>query len=221
MKNVFALFVLYFTIACFTVCLAQYVPKDKRKKNETPVDTTQKNPTSDKPAEEKTPTNTNQDKNTKSSFRERLTFGGNMGVDFPNGLFFLNLSPLVGYKVNDNLTAGLGATWQLLTGNYNYFGQTVKINQQYYGGRVFGTHKIVAPFSAWVEVEGINGEFYNRDTNDYKRSWIVSPLVGAAINQGFGNTGLGLNLVVLYNLNYDDANVYYSSPWVTRIGFLF
>ncbi len=70
-----------------------------------------------------------------AGFKERVFFGGNVGAWF-GPTTYLNLSPLVGYKINKELSVGVGFT-------YNYFSQTY-LGQKYvatiYGSNTFARY---------------------------------------------------------------------------------
>src|SRR5436190_23959647 len=67
-----------------------------------------------------------------SDFADRLFFGGNIGLQF--GTYtYVDVSPLVGYKVTEKFHTGIGATYiyySVSGGGYDY-------STNIYGGRVF------------------------------------------------------------------------------------
>lgn len=46
----------------------------------------------------------------KTPFKDRIFFGGDLGLQFGN-LTYIDVSPLVGYKITDKLHAGIGPTY--------------------------------------------------------------------------------------------------------------
>ena len=46
-----------------------------------------------------------------TSFRDRLYFGGNFSFNLGTRFTFIDVSPLVGYMVNDDFSVGLGSTY--------------------------------------------------------------------------------------------------------------
>ena len=65
----------------------------------------------------------------KIDFKDRLYFGGNIALNF--GRFtVVGANPSVGYRITDNFSAGLGAT-------YMYYKQEGYSSESFYGGNVF------------------------------------------------------------------------------------
>lgn len=205
-----------FLMGIFTQSKAQYIPRDKREKKKTTT-------------EEKDSTNTtvtNKKPQTKTelsdfTFLERLTFGGNFGLNVATNQFFLDLSPTVGYIITEQLVTGVGGTYIYNSVNVPLNGGGVfEIRQNIYGARGFVQYMVQEPFYLWGEVEGLNGAFYNIQTDTRNREWIVSPLVGGGYRSSFGGKA-GFNFTVLYNLNFDDSIALYGTPWIIRSGFTF
>lgn len=201
---------------------AQYIPRDKREKKTT-TNTEKQDTTS-------TTTSTNKKQKTRTelsefSFLERLTYGGNFGINFGNNSgveqFFLDISPTVGYIVTEQLVTGVGATYIYNSVNIPLVANgMLEIRQNIYGARGFVQYMVQEPFYLWGEIEGINGNFYNIQTDTRNRDWIISPLIGGGYRSSFGGKA-GLNFTVLYNLNFDDSLAFYGSPWIIRSGFTF
>lgn len=209
------------------ISFAQYVPKDKRNKSKT--DTTQTRKPSQ--AEVKTgPQEGRKNESGEGRLIDKLSFGGNFGLSFGN-ITRVDVAPLIGYKVTDKFTTGVGINYHYLRLRdalifdpfTNTFFQVQDFSQSYYGGRLFGQYFIVPQVFLWGELEALSGRFLETDdlnNNIEVRKWIYSPLVGAGFFQSFGGRG-GINAMILYNLNYNSNLSFYNSPWVTRIGFVF
>ncbi len=58
------------------------------------------------------PTDPKLDKTKNLSFGERLYFGGDFGLSLGRTQAFINISPLVGYKLNEKLSIGAGPVFQ-------------------------------------------------------------------------------------------------------------
>ena len=85
-----------------------------------------------------------------NSFKERLYVGGNVGAWFGSSTY-INISPLVGFKVTKELSFGV-------TGTYNYFSQTYngqKFVSTIYGFGVFGRYLVFENFFAQVGAESL------------------------------------------------------------------
>ncbi|MFZ6663919.1 hypothetical protein [Peijinzhouia sedimentorum] len=150
------------------------------------------------------------------STMERIYGGGNFSLGFGN-ITFVDISPLAGYMITPQFSAGLGATYQYL--RYNNFDQSANV----YGGRIFMRHNIMQRFFAHAEYESMSVEYPQYDDNlnvVVRREWVPGLLVGGGIFNGFGERG-GMNLTVLYNLVHDNIRSPYGSPLIIRAGFIF
>jgi hypothetical protein len=212
MKNLKFLLLLLLLVATLP-SVAQYVPKDKRKKEAPAIDTTQKEtskPTASSSRTQKS--NTFWDKIRPQFFVSPIIGNNVFGID---GL--LN----VGYQITDMFIAGVGGSYSYV--RYNNVPTNIgnlNFNQNVYGGRVFAQHDIIRGIFVRAELELLQWKFANRDYPEFDRSESYTfPLVGGGINQSFGNRG-GFVFMVLYNLNYDTEKDFqpYPSPWVIRTG---
>jgi hypothetical protein len=150
-------------------------------------------------------------------FKERLRYGGSFGAFFGSQTY-IELSPKVGYKVNNRLVAGLGL-------NYIYFsfkdyGQ--KFVTHIYGPTIFAQYGLVSGLFAYGEYNAYNIASYNPlPPYNTERVWIGSAPVGLGYYSG-GQIG-GVYIAVLYDLINNPASPYYngSVPILLRVGFLF
>ncbi len=154
-------------------------------------DTTQTTPTYP-PAPPKTP------------FKERLFFGGNLGLNF-GSLTYINISPTIGYRITDELGVGLGPA-------YSYFSDNRDKNYKYttntYGGRLFGQYQLLENLLLYSEYEMINVEVPNLLFTKLIRENISSLFVGGGYTQPFGNGNSGVTLMLLYNVMESDYRIY-------------
>jgi hypothetical protein len=147
----------------------------------------------------------------KVPFKDRIYFGGNLGLQFGTQTY-IDISPLVGYKITEKLSAGIGATYIYYSYKDRYFSYKTNI----YGGRIFGRYFFTDNLFAHTEVELINMELFDNVRYDYYRKNILSPLVGGGYIQRFSENS-GVYIMLLLNLN-DSAESPYSNP-IIRIGF--
>ena len=150
-------------------------------------------------------------RNAPGSFRERLVPGGSFGLNFGNP-WYLDLSPSLGYQVNEKLVAGAGIS-------YNAFGGSFagrKYRFERYGASVFSRYRLFDAIFANGEIELLNVPDELSVTDS--RVWIVNPLIGASYIMPIGNRG-GVQASLLYNLNYNENLSPYPSPLIWRIGF--
>ena len=154
----------------------------------------------------------------KPSFRDRLFFGGNFGLQFGN-VTNIDISPLVGYRITPKFSAGLGITYQYI--RYNDF----DYNTSVYGGRLFSRFIVTgpnAPTNVFIhaEYEILNGDVINPNTLLIEKDWVPGAFAGLGFIQGIGGRA-AFGLTVLYNFLYDPERSFYGSPWVVRAGFTF
>lgn len=177
--------------------------------NETPDPYVQPNP----PSKEQE----NKKSKAKEDFVEKLQFGGSFGAFFGQQTY-VELSPKVGYKVNERLVTGLGF-------NYIYFslkdyGQ--KFVTHIYGPTVFAQYALVSGLFAYGEYNAYNVAAYNPlPPYNSERMWIGSAPIGLGYYSG-GEIG-GVYIAVLYDLINNPNSPYYngSVPILFRVGFLF
>lgn len=150
-------------------------------------------------------------------FAKKLKYGGSFGAFFGQQTY-IELSPKVGYEVNERLVAGVGL-------NYIYFsirdyGQ--KFVTHIYGPTVFAQYAIYSGLFAYGEYNAYNVASYNPlPPYTPERLWIGSAPVGIGYYSG-GQMG-GVYLAALYDLINNPASPYYngSLPILLRVGFLF
>lgn len=145
--------------------------------------------------------------------KSRIVPGGNFALSFGNP-YWIDLSPTVGYLVSDKTLLGVGATYMASGGNY--FGY--KYSFQYYGGRTFVRRQLMENIYGNAELDFLNVPYFTGKGNESLRRWLVSPLVGASYVVPFGRRG-GLQVSLLYNLNYQQAYSPFPSPLIWRVGF--
>jgi hypothetical protein len=146
------------------------------------------------------------------NFRERIFWGGNLGLQFGN-LTFIDVSPLVGYRFTDKISAGPGISYMYYRENFRGF---APFSTTIYGGRVFGRYHFRPNMFGHAEYEVLNLEYYSIFTNGVERANIPSFLVGGGFRQPLGGR-LFMNLLALFNLNPHPLSPY-SNP-VIRMGF--
>ena len=192
-------------------------------------------------AQEQIPTSGDKDKPTEVSFekprpewKDKLRYGGNFWLGFFNS-FYIDVSPMVGYELNQKGTvAGVGANF-IYQGTFNRNSST-NTNDFTYGPKVFVRQQVFKRFFAHAEYEFIRAyadQFYSyipdvaNPTSAYKKKWGGSPLIGAGFYQG-GDGRHGSFISVMYNLGFPN-NGFISpqgilgnqSPITLRYGFLF
>lgn len=133
--------------------------------------------------------------------------GGMIGGSFSNYGGSFEISPLVGYKITQDVHVGSRLTY--IYSKYN--GKSYND----FGGSIFGRYRFLKMLFAHVEYEVLSVEYltYNYE-ND--RQTISSLFVGGGLFQSMGGRGFA-TIAVLYNLLETEYSPY-SNP-VIRIGF--
>ena len=162
------------------------------------------------------------------TFKQRLFFGGDFGLTFGTNTY-INLSPIVGYRITDRFSAGLGPIY--IYESYRDYG----LKTSTYGGKGFISFTVIKDLEQYfnigigniilhVENECINLEKIIPDINNKKiyatddRLWIDNLLVGGGLNQPFGERW-GVNIYVLWDVTQNKYSSH-SNP-IVRLGFYF
>ncbi|MEO1096404.1 MAG: hypothetical protein AAFX57_01460 [Bacteroidota bacterium] len=149
----------------------------------------------------------------RSSVRDRIFFGGNLGFSFGD-ITFIEVAPLVGYRITDKLSGGLQVQYRYR--NDKRF--TPDLDARDYGANLFARYNLPAPFFLQAEYEYLNFEFFDSQL-DTERDSFSSVFVGGGMAQPLGKRAF-FTITVLYNLSYDDneAPRPYDNPLVVRVG---
>ena len=154
--------------------------------------------------------------NQNSSFTDRLFFGGILGLQFGSDQTYVEVAPLIGYKVSERLSTGLHLKYIYLKvhqDNNPYGNYSTNI----YGGGPFGRFFIYEGLFAHLEYEILNMEvpdFYG----GYRRENITSVFVGGGYRQMLGEKS-AMDIMLLYNIN-DGTYSPYVNP-IIQFGFAF
>lgn len=159
---------------------------------------------------------------------DRLRLGGSFGLAF-GSYTNINLSPMAGLNLTDNLLVGAGPTYILTSYKSYSYGPGQRQSNSSFGGRVFAMYNPIPIITLQAEYEGLNVQYYNSYEKRNRRTWLGSPLVGAAYTQPLGaRFTRSVHMTLLYNLAFDSQlnptsgrNISpYSSPFVFRVTFL-
>lgn len=182
----------------------------------------------------------NQPKKEKSGifedWKQKIFFGGNLGLNFGRYYSHAEISPLIGYKIHEKLSIGATLSYIYLKSrlaySLQYANNSTTILYYDYNSHIVG----FSPFSRIFisDFFFLHGEYnlYNGDvihtknTPDYiweRREFIGIPLAGGGINYKFGDK-VGVLIMALYNFSYyQNLGKFplYQSPIVYRVGFYF
>lgn len=165
-----------------------------------------------------------QQKEKKERRRNRLLFGGNFWMSFGTSSY-VEIAPIIGYKVTPKLTAGAGPVY--IYENYRDFYQ-----RSTYGIKTMVTYSLFSNLSESLNVnigniilhaenECLNIEPYFIDQygNIFSegRVWIDNLLLGGGIMQPIGRGGI--SLMILWDVTQHPYS-YYTNP-ILRLGFYF
>ncbi len=148
---------------------------------------------------------------TKQSFKDRLYFGGNLGLQFGTQTVIM-VNPIAGYMVTEKWSVGLGGKYQY----YRYRDRTTEFSSDMYGGSVFTRYDVFNGLFAYSEYELLNLARWDSYGRENGRVDVGSWFLGAGYAQPLGNRS-SMNVMILYNLT---ETIYspYSNP-VFRVGF--
>lgn len=157
----------------------------------------------------------------KNAWKDKISYGGNLGAAFGDGGGFITLQPMALYRFTDNTFLGAGISyyyWQLKF--RTSLNQTQTISDNAYGLNLFARQQVFDPLFAHAEFMPMNFKVYTPSGTDYKREWVSSFYVGAGINQRFSDRG-GYYILFLYDLLYNENRSFRASPIDIRTGFYF
>jgi hypothetical protein len=140
-------------------------------------------------------------------------FGGGIGASFGD-VDYIEIAPMVGYRVHPRVSTGVGAFWRNRSDNR----YSPSVDTTDYGGSVFAEALVARPIFIHAEYEYVNYE-YSTGPGGTIRDSTSSFLVGAGVFQPLGGN-VGFYASALYNLSYDsnDLTSPYDNPWVYRVG---
>lgn len=155
----------------------------------------------------------NRDSSSNKKLTDNLFTGGGLGLQFGYRTI-IDISPIIGYRINEKAAIGTGIIYQYL--KYKDF----DIKSNTYGAKIFARHLIINNVFAHVEYEYLNLDYLYFDLNGnylYKRRVDVGSLfVGGGLLYPIGGNSKFL-LMVLYNLNETEMSPYDSNP-IIRAG---
>ncbi len=150
----------------------------------------------------------------KPSLKDRLFFGGNIGLSF-GSLTYINVAPTIGYKITEKFGMGLGPT-------YTYYNDRRFVNYKYetqiYGGRTFARYQALESILLYSEFEVVNIEVPDLLFTKLIRTNVPSLFVGGGYTQQMGSNS-AVTLMILYNVMESDYKIY-ENP-ILRLGFNF
>ena len=150
-------------------------------------------------------------------FFKRLVFGGNLQVVTIDPVL-IDLSPLVGYRLDKRWEFALGATYRARFSESNRAYLYLGKDDLTYGYRSFSTYRFWKSFYVHAEYERVSKEFEIGTTDTYERKWKAGAFIGVGNSYRLKGYVRG-QVSLLYNFLHDQNERVYSSPWVFRFGF--
>ncbi len=157
-------------------------------------------------------------------FFDRSVFGGGLGLQFGT-LTFIDISPMIGYRITDRLETGIGLTYKYY--KYNDFytdqttGQKVDLKSDMYGASIYTRYHILENVFAHVEYERLRYNFENiyssggQILREPMHTYINGLFVGGGLRQNI-TKGSFLYVMALWDL-IEDPNSPYQNP-IIRMG---
>jgi hypothetical protein len=179
----------------------------------------------------------------KRPFKDRISIGGALGFGFGSNSVLVDVSPIIGYSLTNNLVVGLGLTYKYYQFNDYYLnlddGSLSDQKNNIYGGSVFARYfltgigiPIIENIFLHAEVEPLifsndfklvnssQGDFrdayYNYYIKENEQVTITSYFLGGGLRQPVTDRSY-LYIEVLWNFN-EELYTPYSNPRI-RIGF--
>lgn len=160
---------------------------------------------------------TSSSNDSEAKFSDKLFFGGNLGFVFGN-YTYINISPIIGYKITKELSAGTGIIYEYFSDKRipGYYYQT-----SIYGGKVFAQSVLFERVILYAENNFLSLE---RQYFDYSNSYpkdgrfmINVPWIGGGLYQEYSNGGL--YFMLLFNLNSSSNSPYPAYEYRMGINF--
>lgn len=151
-------------------------------------------------------------------FKERMVIGGNFQLVSTEPLI-VDISPVLGYKIDKRFTIAVGATYRARLTEYpkNRIPPTGK-DDLTYGYRTFVDYTFWKGFYAHGEYERMSKEFeISPQTDLYARKWVEAAMLGLGRSYTINQKVKG-GVVLMYNFLQNNNEKIYTSPWVFRFG---
>ena len=140
-------------------------------------------------------------------------YGGGIGLGFGD-VDWIELYPLIGYRVNRQLSLGAGITWRYL--NDDRFAGSPSTTD--YGGNLFARFHVTPQWFLEADYEYLSHEFVRFDLSTGRDSF-STVLGGFGYSQPVGSRA-SLFILALYDFTHDDNDPFYpyADPWIVRAG---
>ena len=118
-------------------------------------------------------------------------YGGTLGFNFWNDYFYLNVQPMVGYKVSPKFSVGGKIGYSYI--NYN----DIDLDTHNYGASIFSRYRLIPQIYLHGEFVYWSYETISGLNFETERSWVPFLLLGGGYVQNIGpNTSLYVEVLV-------------------------
>lgn len=146
---------------------------------------------------------------------DKLYFGGGVGLSIGTGITSISASPLVGYKLTNEFSVGVRATYQYI----KYKDLNAQFNN--FGGSLFSRYQVTNNYFAHIEYEQLSFEYPTGISPDgeieSERATNDAFFVGGGFSEPISRSA-SFTVTILYDLLYDDELSPYASPLNIRAG---
>jgi len=147
-----------------------------------------------------------------------LFYGGNLGLQFGN-VTLVDISPLIGYKINPRVGIGLSPTYKYFAyKSYYYYYDSPDLKTNVFGASIFGRVIVYENLFAHAEYEYLTykiKEDSQGSTQTYTKDY-QSVLVGGGYREPISEHSF-MYILMLWNLN-ETIDSPYTNP-IIRVGF--
>ncbi len=139
-------------------------------------------------------------------------YGGGIGASFGNDVSYFEISPMIGRRINRQMSAGLGLSYRYTKDKR----VTPEASSNDYGANLFARYRLTPTLFLEGAYEYINYELNFTDGSSERKDF-SSFLAGGGVIQPLGNN-TSFYASALYNFNWDDDESPYDDPWNLRFG---
>lgn len=145
---------------------------------------------------------------------DKLYFGGGFGLSAGTGVTSISGSPMVGYKITNDFSAGIRLTYQ-----YNNY-KELNVSYSNLGGSLFSRYKVLDRYFAHLEYERLKYEIpvvnSMGEISSIEDSYNAF-FIGGGYTERISRSS-AFSVTVLYDLLYDEIESPYPSPFAFRAG---
>lgn len=137
-----------------------------------------------------------------NEWKERMTFGGNMQLQFGTYTFIF-LSPTIGFIPFERVNVGAGIIYNYI--NINYGGSYGSYSQSIWGTHTYARYYVTDEIFLQGQFDRLFQPAYTNVKNDMV--WVDYGMVGGGFRQPIGDKA-GLTTSIMYNLTPNALSIY-------------